>query len=339
MDSVLVVFASSHPVDLDAIRTELSGYEIDALEIPAEHYREPAAEDAVVDALDDHVAILTRIIRVTRRAVEAAPNLAVVGTHSAGYDYLDLDALTEHGVVSVHNPDGPAPGVVEHTFAMAFTLLRDLPRRYDDMAEGDWFGAREAVPELGRKTVGVIGLGTIGYDVASQAAAGFGAETIAYDPYVTGEEESRIYPRVDRETVESSGIELVERAALFDRADVVCVHAPLTEATRHSIGKAEFDRLDGGWLVNVARGPIVREDALLAALEDGRVAGAGLDVFEEEPSENDALLAHPKVQATPHIAGFTDGFIERTGVLAAERIRTVLDGGRPKYVINPEIYD
>lgn len=338
MQSVLVVFASSHPVDLDGIRAELSDYDVDVLEIPAEHRREPEAEDALVDALDDHVAILTRTIRVTRRAVEAAPNLEVVATHSAGYEHLDLDALTEHGVVTVHNPDGPAPGVVEHTFAMAFTLLRDLPRRYDDMADGDWFGARGAVPELGRKTVGVIGLGTIGWDVAQQAT-NFDAETIAYDPYVTGERTSKIYPRVDRETVEGAGIELVDRADLFDRADVVCVHAPLTEATRHSIGEAEFDRLDGGWLVNVARGPVVDEDALLAALEDGRVAGAGLDVFEEEPSENEALYSHPKVQATPHIAGFTDGFIERTGPLAAERIRTVLEGSRPKFVINPEVYD
>jgi D-3-phosphoglycerate dehydrogenase len=339
MTSVLVVFASSHPVDLDAIHAELSDFDVDVLEVPAEHRREPEAEDALVDALDDHAAILTRTIRVTRRAVEAAPNLEVVATHSAGYDHLDLDALTEHGVVTVHNPDGPAPGVVEHTFAMAFTLLRELPRRYDDMADGDWFGARDIVPELGLQTVGVVGLGTIGYDVARQAASGYGAETIAYDPYVTGERTSKIYPRVDRETVEGAGIELVDRDALFDRADVVCVHAPLTEVTRHSIADDEFDRLDGGWLVNVARGPVVDEDALLAALEDGRVAGAGLDVFEEEPSENDRLLAHPNVQATPHVAGFTDGFMARTGTLAAQRIRTVLEGSRPEFVINPEVYD
>lgn len=339
MTRILLVCATSHPVAVDAVESVLSDHEVDVLEIPAADRREPAAQDALVDALSDHAAILTRTIRVSGRVVEAAPDLRVVSTHSAGYDHLDLEAMTDHGIVAVHNPDGPAPAVVEHAFAMAFTLLRELPRRYEQTAAGEWFEARGIQPELGRRTVGILGLGTIGFDVARVAAEGFRAETIAHDPYVTGERNSRLFPRIDRETADEHGIELVDRDELFERADVVLVHVPLTPETRGSIGAAEFDRLDGGTLVNAARGPVIDEDALLAALEDGRVARAGLDVFAEEPTDNCALVSHSKVQATPHVAGYTDGTMKRTARLAAERLLAVLDGDRPEYVLNPDIYD
>ncbi|MFB6310045.1 MAG: NAD(P)-dependent oxidoreductase [Salinirussus sp.] len=339
MARVLLVCATSHPVDVDIVESVLSDHEVDVLEVPAADRRQPAAQDALVDALTDHAGILTRTIRVTRRAIDAASELQVVSTHSAGYDHLDLEAMSDHGIVAIHNPDGPAPAVVEHTFAMAFTLLRDLPRRYAEMANGEWFSAREVQPELGQRTVGVLGLGTIGYNVARVAAEGFRAETIAHDPYVSGEQHSPIFPRVDSETVEGHGIELVGRPELFDRADVLLVHVPLTPETRHSIGAAEFDRLDGGTLINVARGPVIDEDALLAALSDGRVARAGLDVFAEEPTDNDELVSHPNVQATPHVAGYADGTMTRTPRLAAQRLLAVLEGRRPDYVLNPEVYD
>jgi D-3-phosphoglycerate dehydrogenase len=339
MARVLVTFGNHQPINMEPIETVLDDHDVETLDIPTEDRLEPAAQDILVDALEDHAGIITRGIRVTRRAVQAAPDLEVVSTHSAGYDHLDIDTMTEQDVVAIHNPDGIAPAVVEHTFGMVFSLLRDLPRRYDLMAQGEWYEARNEQPEFGRRTVGVIGLGTIGFEVARIVSEGFGAETIAHDPYVTGERSSRIYPRVDRETVEAHGIELVDHRDIFERADIVLVHVPLTAETRGSISESEFDRLDGGVIINVARGPVIDETALLAALEDGRVDRAGLDVFEQEPTDNEALLSHENVQSTPHIAGFTDGFMARMPRLAAQRLLAVLEGDRPDYIINPIMYD
>lgn len=338
MSRVLAAYTDSHPIRLDIFESVLADDEIDVLEV-SDEADDTEAEAALIDRLDDHDALFTRSVAVTERVLDAAPSLRTVVTHSSGYDHLDVEAATERGIVVVHNPDGVAPGVVEHTFAMAFTLLRDLPRRYEQTAAGEWYEAREILPELGTRTMGVVGLGTIGFRVASIAASGFGADVVGYDPYVAGERESPIFPRVDRATVEASGIEVVDKDDLFERADVVSVHVPLTPETRGFIGERDFDRLDGGIFINVARGPVVDEAALLAALEDGRVGKAGLDVFEVEPTGNEALRSHPNVQATPHVAGVTDGYLERTARLGAEKIRTVLEGGVPETVLNPGVIE
>jgi D-3-phosphoglycerate dehydrogenase len=335
---VLIAYAASHPVEVEKFESTAPEFDVDVLELPAGGHGIDADEE-LVDALDDHDALFVRTVGVSERVIESTPSLRAVVTHSSGYDHLDIDAATRNGVVVAHNPEGPGPGVVEHTFAFAFTLLRELPKRYDRMADGEWFEAREIVPELGTRTVGVVGLGTIGFEVARVAAGGFDADVVAYDPYVTGELQSRIYPRVDRETVEAEGVELVEWDELFERADLVTLHTPLTERTSEFVGSEEFDALDGGFVINVARGGVLDEDALLEALEDGRVAGAGLDVFETEPSDNDRLLGHPRVQATPHIAGVTDGYLDRTARLGAEKIRVILDGGRPAALLNPDVFD
>jgi D-3-phosphoglycerate dehydrogenase len=335
---VLVAYAASHPVEVGTFESTAPEFDVDVLELPAGGHGIDA-DDELVAALDGHDALFVRTVGVSERVVESAPSLRAVVTHGSGYDHIDVDAATRNGVVVAHTPEGPGPGVVEHTFAVAFTLLRDLPRRYDRMADGEWFAARDTVPELGTRTVGVVGLGTIGFEVARVAAGGFGADVVAYDPHVTGELDSRIYPRVDRETVEAEGVELVGWERLFERADVVTLHTPLTDRTREFVGAAEFDALDGGYVINVARGGVLDEEALLDALDDGRVAGAGLDVFGTEPTENTRLLEHPNVQATPHIAGVTDGYLDRTARLGAERVRVCLEGDRPEALLNPAVFD
>ena len=338
MPRVLIAYATSHPVEVETFEATAPEFDVDVLEMPAGGHGIDAV-DELVDALDGHDALFVRTLGVPERVIAADPSLRAIVSHSSGYDHIDVEAATRHGVVVAHNPEGPAPAVVEHTFAFAFTLLRELPRRYEQMSEGRWFEARETVPELGRRTVGVVGLGFIGFEVARVARSAFGAEVVAYDPYVTGERESKIYPRVDRETVADAGVEMVGEDEVFERADVVTLHTPLTEATRGFVGDRQFDLLDGGYLINVARGPVVDEDALVDALDDGRVRGAGLDVFETEPSENDRLLGHPNVHATPHIAGVTDGYLDRTARLGAEKIRTILDGGRPDALLNPDLFE
>ena len=219
-------------------------------------------------------------------------------------------------------------------------LLRDLLGMHARTTAGEWDAATGMGRELGRSTVGVLGLGTVGFDVARRAAD-LGATVLGHDPYVAGERsDSALYPRVDRETVEAAGVELVGFDALFERAELLSLHAPLTEDTRNAVGSDQLSALSDGYLINVARGGIVDEEALLRAVESGTLGGVALDVMREEPpAADDPLLTAPDVLVTPHVAGVTEGYLERGARLAAEKVETVLTGGRPDATVNPSVFD
>lgn len=333
MSRVLVAYTAAHPVDLERFHERIDA-EVDTVEMPVK--RDEAQADAVIAALDGHDGLFVRSGYLPARVFDTAPDLRVVALHGSGYDHVDLDAATEQGVIVTHNPEGPGPAVVEHTIAFMISLLRDLPRRFDRTANGDWSGAREVLPELGQRTVGVIGLGTIGFPVAKALLGTFDAEVIGYDPYLTGERESPIWPRYSRNDVETIGVELVELEAVFDRASVVTVHTPLTSETEALIDRPLLARLDGGYVINVARGGVIDEAALAAALDSGDVIRAGLDVLSTEPPpENHPLLGRDDVYVTPHVAGVTDGYLRRAADVGAEKLETGLAGGRPDFVVNP----
>lgn len=332
MTRVLVAFTAAHPVDVDRFRERFDGA-TDTLEMPVEDHE--AQADALAAALDGHQGLFVRSGYLPARVFETAPALRGVALHGSGYDHVDLDAATSHGVAVTHNPDAPGPAVVEHAIALMITLLRDLPRRFDRTAAGDWRGAREIVPELGRRTVGVLGLGTIGFPLATALIETFGADVLGFDPYVTGDGESPIWPRHDRSTVEGAGIDLVALDALFDRASVVTVHTPLTAETADLIDGGLLERLDGGYLLNLARGGVVDEAALERALDRGDVVRAGLDVMATEPPPADhPLLGRSDVFVTPHIAGVTDGYLVRAAAVGADKLMTALAGGTPDHLVN-----
>lgn len=338
MTRILVVSNPSHPVRTDRFRETAPEFAVDELELP-DGGVDVDGTDELRAALDAHDAMFIRCGRITSQVIESDPALRVIAVHGAGYDHVDVTAATRNGVVVTNNPDGPGPAVVEHTFALVFTLLRDLPARFDRTATGDWTGARDTVIELRGRTVGVVGLGTIGFPVARTASIAFGANVLGYDPYVTGERDAPIWPRVDRETVVDAGVELVGKDDLFERSEVVSVHVPLTDETRGLVGEAELDALGDGYLINTARGDIVDEAALLSALDRDVLAGVGLDVLSEEPPDPaHPLLGREDVYVTPHIAGVTDGYLERAAELSARKIRTVIDGGRPRTVVNPAVF-
>lgn len=340
MRSVLVTTSESRPVSVDVVRDALpADWTVNSYEIAADGITagSPAEIGAAANGYD---ALLLRPGRVTRELFEAAPSVRIVAVHGSGYDRVDLDAATEHSVVVTHSPGAPGPGVVEHAICMMLTLLRSVPEIHDQTTAGQWDASKNTCSELGRRTVGVAGLGTIGFDVA-RLAREFGASVVAYDPYVAGERAgSEIYPRVDRADVEALGVELVGRDELFERADIVSLHTPLTEDTRQFVGEQELDALAGGYLVNTGRGGLVDEEALADAVREDRLRGVALDVLAAEPpSQSHPLLTSPNVIVTPHVAGVTDGYFERAARLGAEKIETVLDGGRPDTVVNPAVFD
>lgn len=340
MHSVLITTSQSRPVRVDILESALpADWRVDTHEIDADGLeRSSGAELASV--ADGYDALVLRPGVAERELFAGASSLEILAVHGSGYNRVDIDAATEHGVVVTHSPGAPGPAVVEYTLASMTMLLRNILGIHERTKRGEWEAVTSMGTELGYQTVGVVGLGTIGLEVAKEVKE-TGAEVLGYDPYVSGERtDSRIFPRYDRETVESAGIELVDFETLLDRSSVVSLHTPLTEDTHGLIGAEELETLEGDYLINVARGGVVDETALASAVEDDLLGGVVLDVMSAEPpASDDPLLTSPDVIVTPHVAGVTDGYLERGAQLAAEKVETVLAGGRPDTVVNPEVFD
>jgi D-3-phosphoglycerate dehydrogenase len=335
---MLVTHSASHPRPLDLIREEFADFEVREFEFETSGL--DVTDDRLLEAVRDCEVLLHRPGVLGREVIEAAEELRVIALTGSGYDHVDLDAATERGIVVVNLPENPAPNVVEHVFGFAVALLRDFPTKFVAAAEGRWDEARQPVTALRTTTVGVLGVGTIGFPVAKIAHEAFGARVVAYDPYVTGDRESPIYPRHERETVEAAGVELLDRAAFFEEADLVTVHVPHTEETHHIVGADELAALEGGYLINTSRGGVVDEQALVDAVDRGSLAGVALDVTNPEPPAPDnPLLGAENVVLTPHVSGISTDFQERAVRLVRPKIEAVLDGERPPGVVNPAVYE
>jgi D-3-phosphoglycerate dehydrogenase len=261
-----------------------------------------------VDAL-----IVRSKTKVDAEMLAGAPALRVVGRAGVGVDAIDVAAATRHGIVVLNTPDASTLATAEHTMAVMLALCRHLSAGHARVHEGNWSAKGLLGTELAGKTLGVVGLGRIGAAVAARARA-FGMTVIAHDAFVS---EAR---------AEALGAKLVSLDDLLARSDFVTLHAPLTAQTQGMIGEREIGLMkSGARLVNCARGDLLVEDALLAALESGHLAGAALDVVRDEPPPADApvwrLLRHPKVFATPHLAGSTH---EAQARIAADLCRDVL---------------
>ena len=340
MHSVLVTTSESRPVRADLLTAELpEEWTVEMYEIDADGL-ERGTGDELAAAANGHDALVLRPGVADRALFDGAPSLEVLAVYGSGYDRVDLEAAAEHGVVVTHSPGAPGPAVVEYTVASMTMLLWNTLGIHEQTMNGDWQAAKSMGRELGRTTVGIVGLGTIGFEAAKRASAR-GANVIGYDPYVAGDRtDSPIYPRYTRSEVENAGIELASLDDLVKRAELVSLHTPLTADTEGLIGEHELDALAGGYLINVARGGVVDEQALAAAVEDDQLAGVVLDVLSAEPPDaDDPLLTAPNVIVTPHVAGVTDGYLERGARLAAEKVETVLGGGRPETVVNPDVFD
>lgn len=281
-------------------------------------------EDALVEVVPKYAALVVRSeTRVTRRVIEAARNLVVIGRAGVGVDNIDLEAATERGVIVVNAPQGNTIAAAEHTIALLLALARHIPAANASMHEGRWERARFLGTEVQGKVLGIVGLGKIGTEVARRAL-GLGMRVLAYDPYVP----------VER--AEQLGVQSVDFGTLLAESDFISLHAPMTQQTQGLIGANELARMKpSARLINVARGGIVDERALADALRRGVIAGAAIDVFRQEPPPPDhPLRTAPNVILTPHLGASTAEAQERVALDVAEQIIEVLSGRPARYAVN-----
>lgn len=273
-----------------------------------------SAEDLLTAIPGCHALIVRGRTRVTREVLTAGTSLKVVGRAGVGVDNIDLTAASSQGVKVVNSPIATTNAVAEHTLALILAMLRQIPRADNLLKSGQWAKKDLMGAELSGKTLGLLGLGRIGSSVG-QLAAAFGMRVIAHDPPLPSEE------------IQARGAQPVTLDELYAQSDVISIHSPLTPETRNMVNGEALSRMKRGvYLVCAARGGIIDETALLARLESGQVAGAALDVFATEPPGLTALVAHPRVIATPHVAAQTAEAQERAAIdIATEIIAALKD--------------
>ncbi len=272
----------------------------------------------------DYDALLVRSeTKVNAAVLGAGKQLKVVARAGVGVDNIDLDAATQLGVLVVNAPGGNTISVAEHTVGLLLALARNIPQADASLRAGEWKRSRFMGTEVRGKTLGCLGLGRIGAEVARRAQ-GLAMEVIAFDPYIAAELATHL------------NVTLVSLPALYASADYITVHLPLTEETQGMINTETLAQMKPGVrLINCARGGIIEQAALLAALESGHVAGAALDVFAQEPVPADSpLLRQGKLVLTPHIAGSTIEAQDQVAIDVAEQVVDVLSGRLARYAVN-----
>lgn len=304
------------PIDAEGIALLREHAEVDT--------RLKLSEAQLIACIPAYDALVVRSeTQVTAAVLDAGERLKVVGRAGVGIDNIDVEAATRRGIVVVNAPTSNTIAAAEHTIALMLALARHVPQAHATLQAGGWDRQKFIGAEVRGKTLGIVGLGRIGQEVAKRAE-GLQMRVIAYDPFVTADVAERL------------GVSLVQLDDLLQQADFVTLHTVLTEDTRDLIGPAALSQMKPtARLINVARGPLVNEAALLDALNAGRLAGAALDVFDREPLEADhPLRRHPKVIVTPHLGAST---VEAQAGVArdvAEQIIAVLDGRPAIHAVN-----
>lgn len=286
--------------------------------------RPSISADEIAAVISGYDALIVRSkTRVTADLMERGARLRVVGRAGTGVDNIDVAAATRRGIVVMNAAAGNTVTTAEHAFAMLMALARQIPQAASSTKSGRWEKNRFLGVELMGKTLGVIGMGRIGSTVAARAKA-FGMEVAAYDPYFT------------REAAAELGVEMTTLTEVFERADFITLHTPLTEETRGLIDKEAIARMKTGVrIINCARGGLIDEAALADAIREGKVAGAALDVFEREPVQSDnPLLALDQVIATPHLGASTQEAQFGVATMIAEQILEYLKHGAVRGAVN-----
>jgi D-3-phosphoglycerate dehydrogenase / 2-oxoglutarate reductase len=277
----------------------------------------------LADLIGGYEGIVIRsATKLTADLIERADRLRVIGRAGVGVDNVDVDAATRRGIVVANAPESNVVSAAEHAVGLLVALARNIPQAHAAFTQGRWERSRWGGVELADKTLGVLGFGRIGQQVARRAA-GLQMRVLAYDPFVS------------RERFRELGVERAETAEeIYAAADFLTIHLPLTAETRGTIGRGALAGMkDGIRIVNAARGELVDEEALVEALRSGKVAGAALDVFCEEPYSG-PLLGLENVVVTPHLAASTAEAQDRAGVIVAEQVVAALEGGLVTNAVN-----
>lgn len=280
-------------------------------------------EAELCEAIKDASALVVRSqTQVTEQVIAAAPNLAIIARAGVGVDNVDVEAASRHGVIVVNAPFANTMSTAEHAFGLMIALARHIPQGHASLQAGQWNRSRYTGLELNGRTLGIVGLGRIGTEVARRARA-FEMKVIAFDPYVSDERFSAL--GVGRRTLEE----------IFQEADFVTLHTALQAETRSLVNAELLAKAKKGIrIINAARGALIDEQALFDAVESGQVAGAAIDVFSTEPAVGNILTTSEKIVVTPHLAASTNEAQDRAGVDVAEQVIEVLDGGAPRYPVN-----
>jgi D-3-phosphoglycerate dehydrogenase len=312
------VLATRPDVQLDRLENDSPDDQADPILSRAHLYQIGASRQIITPRFQVNAALLARM-----------PNLLAASSNGAGYDTIDVDACTEAGVAVVNQSGGNKEAVAEHALAMMLTLSKRIveadrqARTGQAVDRGTYIGR-----ELNGRTLGVLGIGNVGGRLTAICRAAFNMEVLAYDPFLTAEQ------------VRARGAEKVELDELLARSDYVSVHCPLTKQNRRMMGAAQFARMKPeAYFITTARGFVHDEAALADALRAKQIAGAGLDVWEDEPPPHEhPLMAFDNVVVSPHIAGSTLEARENMGRIAAEQALDILDGKKPPRLINPEVW-
>jgi D-3-phosphoglycerate dehydrogenase len=274
--------------------------------------------------LDGAVGMIAGMEPVGAEVIDGATALRAISRFGVGYDNIDVPAATRRGIVVTYIPDAMVDAVADLTLGLMLALARRIPELDRGMKAGEWL--RYPAVDVTRKTLGIVGTGRIGLAVAERAR-GFRMTLLGYDPVPNAR------------FVEELGGDYVPLEELLERADFVTLHLPLTPATERLMSAPQLGRMKpSAFLINAARGGLVDEEAIQAALTTGQIAGFATDVYRKEPPPPHPLWSLPNVVATPHVASYTDGAIARMARAALGNLLTVLDGGRPEQVVNPEVY-
>ncbi|MFC1807345.1 phosphoglycerate dehydrogenase [Candidatus Omnitrophota bacterium] len=279
--------------------------------------------DVLKQIIGGYDALIVRSgTKVTADIIKHAKKLKIIGRAGAGLDNVDSAAATKMGIIVMNTPGGNTISTAEHTMSLLLSLSRNIAAADASMKSGAWDRKKFMGVQLYGKTIGIVGLGRIGYEVAKRALS-FGMKILAYDPFIAPEK------------AQDSSIELVELKKLFSESDYITVHTPITDETRYLVDKKEIAMMKKGVrLINCARGGIFNEKAVLEGIDSGKIAGAALDAYEQEPPKDNPLVASDKVVATPHLGASTEEAQQTVAIEIAEQIVDALHGRGIRNAIN-----
>jgi len=281
-------------------------------------------EEELIRVCKEADGLINQYALLTRRVLENLPKCKVVARYGVGVDSIDLKAATDLGIIVANVPDYCVDEVASHTVAMILTLARKTAFFDRKVKSNQWdFTQGMPIDRIQGKTLGLIGCGRIGLEVAKRISP-FGVKVLAFDPYIQKAER---------------GIELTDLGTILKRSNFISIHCPLNDSTHHLIGEREFQIMEKRpLLINTSRGPIIKEKALIKALEEGRISGAGLDVLETEPPDSgNPMLEMKNVIFSPHVGFYSEESISELKQRTAKNVADVLSGKKPFSVVNREV--
>jgi D-3-phosphoglycerate dehydrogenase len=272
----------------------------------------PSVQDEILELVPETSAIIVGLVPITKKIIEKSTKLKIVSMYGVGVNHIDLEAARKKGVIVTNCPGSNDQAVADLTMGLMITVARNIPQIDRDIRDGYW--KKYLGGELWQKKLGLIGLGNIAKGVVHRAK-GFGMKISAYDPYAS------------TDVADAHGVQLVSFEEVVSESDFISLHAPLTEETKCMFGREQFKRMmPTTYLINTARGGLVDEQALYVALSNGEIAGAGLDVFVEEPLKDSRLVELKNIVLTAHTGTHTKESIERMGIMTVENVLRVLRG-------------